>query len=630
MSRSATVGTVLVLCLLGPALSAEEIIIQENDLGFCNVDGAVLTSVSGYTGDGYADTDRGVDKSVSWSIHSSAAGTVYVQWRYANGGGSGARPGELLLNGASNIDSVDFPHTGEWTNWVMSDSVAVDFVSGTNKLRLEAHSPDGLGNIDYIKLYGNGISATECTPSYTLEVLQNESDWGTIFYAPVQSYYEEGTEVTLQATPSTGYFFQSWSGDVTSNAAEYTFSMENNVVVEAIFLPDATTMDAGLYGYATVQDDKGTTFLVIGGMLGDTVTVSTVEDLQTYLGSAEPSVVQVNSHIIGDAEVKVTSDKTLIGVSPDAHLEGIELEINGARNVIIRDLKISHVTPADAIIITGGSENVWIDHCDLYSDRDHGKDYYDGLLDIKNESSFITISWTKFHDHFKTSLIASGDESVQDSVIRVTYHHNHFYNCESRLPSIRFGRAHIFNNYYSDCETAINSRMGACVRVERNNFRNVGTAVMMAYSPEDGAVELLDNHFGNASVTNSPTCQLDVPYEYNEILDPVEDVPAIVTSELATDLDKEPEVTRAFQLDNYPNPFNAGTTLRFSLPTRGRVTLEIYNILGDRVATVIDDKELDGGAHAIPWVPENLPSGLYFSKIRTPGHAKTEKMVLLK
>ena len=60
----------------------------------------------------------------------------------------------------------------------------------------------------------------------------------------------------------------------------------------------------------------------------------------------------------------------------------------------------------DAIEITGGAKNIWIDHCELYADLTHGKDYYDGLLDIKNEASFITVSNCNVHDHFKVSLVS--------------------------------------------------------------------------------------------------------------------------------------------------------------------------------------------------------------------------------
>ena len=48
------------------------------------------------------------------------------------------------------------------------------------------------------------------------------------------------------------------------------------------------------------------------------------------------------------------------------------------------------------------------------------------------------MSWSNIHDHYKASLISSGDEQLSDTVIRATYHHNYFHDCGSRLPSIRF------------------------------------------------------------------------------------------------------------------------------------------------------------------------------------------------
>ncbi|MBN1997606.1 polysaccharide lyase family 1 protein [candidate division KSB1 bacterium] len=221
-------------------------------------------------------------------------------------------------------------------------------------------------------------------------------------------------------------------------------------------------------------------------------------------------MVTLDHKITGTEDLKIRSDKTLLGLNSEAHLQGIE--INNTRNVIIQNIRVSHVTPADAMVITGKSQNIMIDRCELFSDREHGTEYYDGLLDIKNESTFITVSNCSFHDHYKTSLISSNDESPQDSTIRITFHLNYFYNCESRLPSIRFAKVHIFNNYYKNCNNAINSRMGACVRIENNYFENVDKAVFMDYSLEDGFVQLIYNYFGSSNVTTEPTCELAIPY----------------------------------------------------------------------------------------------------------------------
>jgi hypothetical protein len=69
---------------------------------------------------------------------------------------------------------------------------------------------------------------------------------------------------------------------------------------------------------------------------------------------------------------------------------------------------------------------------------------------------------------------------------------------------------------------------------------------------------------------------------------------------------------------NYPNPFNPSTTLRFGLPEPSRVTAEVFNILGQRVATVISS-ELREGYHSVQWVPENLASGAYIIVLEAHG-----------
>ena len=346
------------------------------------------------------------------------------------------------------------------------------------------------------------------------------------------------------------------------------------------------------------------------------------------------TILAVKNHLEKRRDLAVdmerkSSNKTLLGISDQAHLQGIEVEINRARNVIIRDMKISHVTPADAIVITGKSQNIWIDHCELFSDRDHGMDYYDGLLDIKNESSFITISWCVFHDHFKTSLISSGDESTADSTIRVTFHHNFFYNCDARLPSIRFGKAHVFNNYYKDCRTAINSRMGACVRVERNYFYNVSSAVMMDYSPEKGGVQLIDNYFGESSYASEPACVLEVPYSYEEALDETNDLPLMLAGEAIAAVAGRSKRPHLFSLSTYPNPFNASTNIRLTIPKTTQVKLTIWNLLGQQIDVLLDQR-IEPGQYTLGWDSSGHCSGIYLLRLQTDQFAEIRKMTFLK
>ncbi|MGA9115981.1 MAG: T9SS type A sorting domain-containing protein, partial [Bacteroidota bacterium] len=68
-------------------------------------------------------------------------------------------------------------------------------------------------------------------------------------------------------------------------------------------------------------------------------------------------------------------------------------------------------------------------------------------------------------------------------------------------------------------------------------------------------------------------------------------------------------------LPNYPNPFNPSTTLSFLIAEDSRVTLEVYNILGQRVAGILEGEDLAAGMHEVEFVPQNLPSGIYFYRV---------------
>ncbi len=85
---------------------------------------------------------------------------------------------------------------------------------------------------------------------------------------------------------------------------------------------------------------------------------------------------------------------------------------------------------------------------------------------------------------------------------------------------------------------------------------------------------------------------------------------------------------------NYPNPFNPTTSIQFALPTKSHVKLEVFNLLGRKIAT-ISDKMFEAGTHTVNWDGTNssgaqVASGIYFYRIEANGYAQSRKMVLLK
>ncbi len=81
---------------------------------------------------------------------------------------------------------------------------------------------------------------------------------------------------------------------------------------------------------------------------------------------------------------------------------------------------------------------------------------------------------------------------------------------------------------------------------------------------------------------------------------------------------------------NYPNPFNPRTTMRFKLSRNANVTLEVFDVAGRKVSTLMQDRPLTAGIHEVPFEPRELASGLYLCRLNVDGEVQTRKMVLTK
>ena len=86
---------------------------------------------------------------------------------------------------------------------------------------------------------------------------------------------------------------------------------------------------------------------------------------------------------------------------------------------------------------------------------------------------------------------------------------------------------------------------------------------------------------------------------------------------------------RYYIFQNYPNPFNAATTIVYSIPEPSKVTVEIYDILGRKVETLVQGEQ-PAGYHQVVWDAEDASSGMYFYRIQARDFVGTKKMLLLK
>ena len=102
-----------------------------------------------------------------------------------------------------------------------------------------------------------------------------------------------------------------------------------------------------------------------------------------------------------------------------------------------------------------------------------------------------------------------------------------------------------------------------------------------------------------------------------------------LTDEVVSVKNEEP-VLQSFTLEqNYPNPFNPSTTIRYSIPTSEFVTLKVYDVLGNEVATLVNE-EKPAGSFEVNFSAVELSSGIYFYKLQVGSFIETKKMILLK
>ena len=108
----------------------------------------------------------------------------------------------------------------------------------------------------------------------------------------------------------------------------------------------------------------------------------------------------------------------------------------------------------------------------------------------------------------------------------------------------------------------------------------------------------------------------------------------VINPETTTDAPEDDITPVALTLNNYPNPFNPETTISFGLTEAGYTTLNIYNIAGQKIATLVQN-ELSAGTHNITWngttrSGEKAASGMYFYRLQSSDQSVTNKMVLMK
>lgn len=298
------------------------------------------------------------------------------------------------------------------------------------------------------------------------------------------------------------------------------------------FLPrPCLGVDLEPIGWATVGG--GTT----GGPGGEVVTVTNKTEFMNAVSGDTPRIVQVVGTIHGDYNIpNVGSNKTILGIGYDARIVGFTVKITEVSNVIVRNLTFQGAMPQDGLTCRRASR-IWIDHCTFL-------DCADGLLDITDQCDYVTVSWCRFfytgkvNPHRFACLVGSTDDNPTDvGKLNVTFHHNWWGTyVDQRMPRVRYGKNHVFNNYYSCTGNSycVGGSWGFKGLLENNYFDHVKNPISDAGRVDSGTsgtftveIKSVGNIFDGCTGNMSGYGTAFVPpYPYS--LDASANIPSIV------------------------------------------------------------------------------------------------------
>ncbi len=243
-------------------------------------------------------------------------------------------------------------------------------------------------------------------------------------------------------------------------------------------------------------------------------------------------------------ELKQISNVTLVGAGDGATFDQLGIHIREASNIIIQNVTVKNVKKSgsptsnggDAIGMESGVSNVWVDHVTLEASGGED-DGYDGLFDMKGDTTYVTLSYSILRDSGRGGLVGSGDSDLDNGPI--TYHHNLFENLDSRVPLLRGATAHLFDNHYVGIvKSGINARAGGEAKVENNYFQDSKDVLGTFYTDLAGDWDVAGNVFDGVTWSEpgedanpagpdpESTTSISVPYDY--ALDDASCVPDVV------------------------------------------------------------------------------------------------------
>lgn len=296
--------------------------LEENQNGFCAVNGTIDSNNAGFTGAGFANTTNAAGTGIDWSINIKTAGYYNLKWRYA---ATTTRAADVIVGGNILSSNISFPASGGWTTWITNTGVNVYLDAGTHKIRLQAAGNEGLVNVDNFMISGANVTAANCETNSTPISLVPPTFNNIAVHDPSvifanNQYYVFGSHLSVAKSPDLMRWTRVADGVNSSNPI---FNNVNSELSEALSWAQTTTLWApdvvqvnGRYlmyynackgdsplsalGIASASKIEGpytdNGLILRSGMWGQISEDGTVYNAQVHPNTVDPSVFYDNSN----------------------------------------------------------------------------------------------------------------------------------------------------------------------------------------------------------------------------------------------------------------------------------------------------------------------------------------------
>jgi hypothetical protein len=457
---------------------------------------------------------------------------------------------------------------------------------------------------------------------------------GAVALNPAGGVYSGGTVVTLTAKPTTGFKFVGWSKDLSGATNPASLTMNANKNVTAVFKPvynlttnvvgsGAITLnppsgpyDAGTIVTLTATASSGYQFVEwTGDWVGATNPVKITMDANKNVTAAfaATQVVHQETKTGGaSSSVSVTTSANLTGVSGQLYLAAIttrpKVQVNSIKGL---DLNWKLVKAQCA-----GRNNIRVE---LWMAQGAAADSGKVTATLAAAATNAVIAVTRYSGVAVANplgnVISGNTKGMNGTCTGGWDNSSYSFNFNTTANgAVVYGVIGLRNR----------THMPGINYVERAEIKQGSTSNVATLAVEDRIVPV------TGTLTVNGTFSGDTDW----VVVAVEIKPQLVTAPLLRSANADPATVAPLPADfqflqNYPNPFNPATTISYRLPAAMHVTLKIFNLTGQAVATLRDAYQA-AGPHEVIFEASHLPSGNYFMVLQADGKKNVRRIVLMK